>query len=250
MILNKAKPKTTPSTPKSSFATAPGGPKAGQKISAPGNVANAKVIAANKASGGTTTSTYRDKYTDKEGGPGASALQAAAVSQAQGFAKIFDKVNKQAAVENAKVGKAAPKASTYNMALPNDKDKVIKIEGTNVSVVPKEKPVEKKTIVSPAQVQDYEDLSNPISQVVTTPSSMPLQIDTYSLTNRIAPLKGGLPGAASLNQGTAGINQRAILSTPSQIGQNISSSVQSFIGNLITQLGPGITARVSAKSKR
>jgi len=70
---------------------------------------NAAVRAANKASGGTTTSTYRDQYTNPLN-PGESALEEAARLEAAGVQKILDRV--AVAAGTAVNGKAASVAKT------------------------------------------------------------------------------------------------------------------------------------------
>jgi len=272
MIYNYAKPKTTPSTPKSSFATAPGNAMAGKTLSAPGNAANKVVIAANKASGGTTTSTYRDKYTAAEGGPGASASEAAAMTQAAGFAKIFDKVHATASAANVAQGKAAPVASTYTMEHPDPK-KVIKIEGTSVTVAPKTPPVT-KIIASPSPVQGQ--------TLTATASQAPAYaMDSRSPATPVDPMKGSVQDAANnvlqgladrfgYNVGPGSTMQDIIRQSPLAAGQPklvgpkytipapappkaTTQAANSFAGamsGLISQLAPGITARISAKGRR
>jgi hypothetical protein len=80
------------------YPTAPGGAMEGKVIAAAGNAQNQVVLDAYAASGGTTTSTYRDEYTN-EANPGETALQEAARLQAAGSISIFNKV--AAAAENA-----------------------------------------------------------------------------------------------------------------------------------------------------
>ena len=72
------------------FPTAVGGAMQGKVISAPGNASNQIVLAAWRASGGTTTNTYVDKFTNMDA-RGETALQEAARLQAAGTIKIFDK---------------------------------------------------------------------------------------------------------------------------------------------------------------
>ena len=274
MILNKAKPKTTPSTPKSSFATAPGKPMAGKVLSAPGNAANKVILAANKASGGTTTSTYRDKYTDKEGGPGASALTAAAMTQAAGFAKIFDKVANKEAAKSISAGKPAPQRSTYVMEHP-DPTKQIIINGTTVTEVKKELPV-KKQIIEPAHPDQSKESG---AFIPTIQAEQPQRIiDTSSTDNTIAPMRAGIAGAADINTLTSiekGLWDRYTggAPIPTSINQAINQftaprpkiqpqtpqttpasgirgSIASMVGVMAQMLAPGVQARISARRGR
>jgi hypothetical protein len=275
MIYNYAKPKTTPSTPKSSFATAPGNAMAGKTISAPGNAMNARVVAANKASGGTTTSTYRDKYTAAEGGPGASALGAAAMTQAAGFAKIFDKVANVAAATNIAQGKAAPIKSTYIMEHP-DPTKAIKIQNGTATLITKDLPA-KKIIVEPLHPDQGKDSG---AFIATTEHDIPIRtVDTNSTDNTVAPMKAGIAGAAANNYWidlasqyginyTPGMTQNDILKqvnlpqglpsakpktqqitpikTPTQ-ASGIRGSIASMVSGMAQMLAPGVQARISAK---
>jgi len=81
---------STPKDPKS-FPTAEGGALDGQIIAAAGNAMNQITLDAYRASGGTTTSTYTDKYT-LASNKGETALQEAARTQAAGTIAIFNKV--------------------------------------------------------------------------------------------------------------------------------------------------------------
>ena len=90
-----AKPAAAPviASPKNPavFPTAVGGAMEGKVLAAPGNAQNKVVLDAWKASGGTTTNTYVDKYTNLAA-KGETALQEAARTQAAGTIAIFDKV--------------------------------------------------------------------------------------------------------------------------------------------------------------
>lgn len=73
------------------FPTAQGGALEGKTVAAPGNAMNKITLDAWRASGGTTTNTYVDKYTNMDN-RGETALQEAARTQAGGTIAIFDKV--------------------------------------------------------------------------------------------------------------------------------------------------------------
>jgi hypothetical protein len=218
----------------------------GKTVSAPGNAMNQITLDAWRASGGTTTSTYRDKYTNLSN-PGESAAQEARRVQEYGAAKIYERVGAAASAKAVSEGRAAIKPTVYTRKVDN--------EGTRQNVLTGDIiPPEKKIIASPI-VQDEETTQYSPSAITRPYSQAPVILDTMSRSNNLPPAKGTLQGAVNIN-----------LKSPAQaISANLQglksampilnaipgmSGFTMMLNGLIQHLGPGVTARISAKRRR
>jgi len=228
------------------FPTAAGGALAGKVASAPGNAMNKVVLDAWRASGGTTTNKYVDKYSNPTN-PGESALQEAKRLQEQGAAKIFDRVQQAASREAVAAGRPAIKRTVYTRTLDD--------EGTKQDVSTGEIiPPEKKIIASPIDQAEPETKYSPAA--ITRPyQAPPMTLNTNSLTNNLPPAKGTLQGAVLINARSPAAYLSANLnaikaSIPLMNAMPGMGGIADMFKGLIQQLAPGVTARISAKGAR
>lgn len=148
------------------FPTAVGGAMQGKVLAAPGNAQNKVVLDAWKASGGTTTSTYVDKYTNLAA-RGETALQEAARTQAAGTIAIFDKVA-------AAAGK--PSMTVTNITGKNTET----AKQALVKQPPKPAPVLNKAVVSG---QNKTATATATAQTLLTPAANVANIGNFFSSN-------------------------------------------------------------------
>ena len=194
------------------------------------SAANKPVLDAWRASGGTTTSTYVDKYTNPTN-PGETALQEAQRLQQQGAAAIFQRVQ-----EKDNPGQAKPTVYTRTLADGQTKQNVLTGEIL---------PPEKKILISPA-IQAQSTTDNEYA-AISRPYNVPsVTLNTNSLANNLPPAKGGNAGAMSLNAGEVA----ALSYAQNVMGAVGQTSAARAIKGLISILGPGVQMRLSAKRGR
>jgi len=193
-----------------------------------------------------TPQTLEQKIRNQMGGQ-LSALEEAKLTQQLSTQRIFDKVSNAAQAQALATGKVPPTQATSSIAVRGVSAPINITQGKAV-VVPKvteftKSPMPtapKKTIVSPGV-----PARAPVSGTLMGAASL----------NKSGTTQSQAPGASipRITQPISGIGQRAylpssqpIITGPTQIAQGI----QNFIGQLVQQLAPGVTARLSVKAKR
>jgi hypothetical protein len=192
------------------FPTAPGGAMAGKTIGAAGNAMNQRVLDAYRASGGTTTSTYRDKYDDA----GLSALQSAQQAQERGAAAIFQRVADKAGSTLA----ASYSGSTGKLLAGSGAATLAQQRAANAPRAP--------PVAAPAKAVAYDpgNLSGIMRAAEAAKASQPQIRVQAPPSARPVPVQVAQPSYAGV--------------------------VTGLLGSLAKQLAPGVQARISAKGGR
>lgn len=176
-----------------------------------------------------------------------SPAEEARIAQSVGAAAIFARVNRNEAAQAAIEGRAAPKASQYTIDTPRTGGARLNL--TTGEIIPPSR----KTIASPDLTRTIGLTIEPEVYITQGGEQPPKVYDSYAPNNTLPPIKAGVGGATVKN--TQALPARympqigPISGLVSGIGQNMPALSQ-YINNLIQQLSPGVTARLSVSPKR
>jgi hypothetical protein len=176
-----------------------------------------------------------DKYTNPTN-PGESALQEAKRLQEQGAAAIYTRVQQR---------------DNPNQAKPTVYTRTLDSKGTKQNVMTGEIiPPEKKIIASPTEQRTDNTAYSPY--VVTSPGALPpVTFDTLSTSNNLPPAKGTLQGTINQNiPSNLAQNLKALQAQTPMLQALGLGNLAKTINQMVQQLAPGVTARISAKGAR